>query len=238
MVRFSILVVALQDPHWNVRAVAAAALGRSGESRAVEPLLGALREADADVRQIVAEAIGRLGDPGAIEPLILAHLDPDTRVRQAINAALCQIHPDWPSLDEAKRSLPALKRALKESDYAVRQTAADLLNRIFNIRQCEPTLAADVDAETAKRRRAMEVLTSILWDDDPLLRLAGVWGLHQIGDARAAAPLSAKLKDGDEFVRRAAERALVQFGIAENTRAVEEQALRSADGLWERGAVT
>jgi len=190
--------------HWNVRVVAAASLGRSGDSRALEPLLEVLGESDTDVRQVVAEAIGKLRDTRAIEPLILAQLDPDSGVRQAINKALAEIDGDWTKSEPAQRTLPALKKALKNGDYFVRQTAADLLNRIFNIRQCEPSLLADVNAETTRRERAVDVLASVLWDNDPLLRFVAVWALHQIGEVRAVTPLTAKLDDTDYCVRRAA----------------------------------
>jgi len=234
---FPILVGALKDPHWNVRAAAATALGRSSEPRALEPLLEALREADGDVRQVVAEAVGRLGDPRAIESLVLAQLDPDSRVRQSMSVALSQISPEWARSEEAQRTLPALKRALKADEYTIRQAAAGLLNQIFNIRQCEPALAAEVDAETRKRHRAVEMLATMLWDDDPLLRFAGVWALHQIGDPRAIAPLSAKLKDGDEFVRRAAERTLAQLGVLENARDLHGRAMNGSKDVWGNGPV-
>ena len=233
---FNILVRALEDPHWNVRAVAAAALGAVGDARALEPLTKALHEVDGDVRQVVAEAIGRLQDHNAIESLILAQLDPDSHVRAATNKALYQIDGDWVKSEAAQRTLPPLKRALKHDDYGVRQTAADLLNRIFNIRQCEPALLADVDAETAQRQRAVDVLASVLWDDDPLVRFAGVWALHHIGETRAAGPVSTKLKDHEPCVRRAAERALADFGVQEHSRAREGRALQSSEE-WGNGPV-
>ena len=232
---FHVLVNALKDAHWNVRVVAAASLGRSGDARALEPLLGVLRESDTDVRQVVAEAIGKLRDPRAIEPLILAQLDPDSGVRQAINKALAQIDGEWTKSGPAQRTLPALKKALKDGDYFVRQTAADLLNRIFNIRQCEPSLLADVNAETTRRERAVDVLASILWDDDPLLRFVGVWALHQIGEARAVTPISAKLQDADYCVRRAAEIAVAELGGREHVRALGHAA--ASGDIWGSGPV-
>jgi HEAT repeat protein len=232
---FPVLVNALKDAHWNVRVVAATSLGRSGDARALKPLLEVLSEPDTDVRQVVAEAIGKLRDPRAIEPLILAQLDPDSGVRQAINKALAQIDSDWTKSEPAQHTLPALKKALKDGDYFVRQTAADLLNRIFNIRQCEPSLLAEVNAETTRREHAVDVLASILWDNDPLLRFAGVWALHQIGDARAATPLSAKLEDTDYCVRLAAEIAVAELGARENTRALGHAA--AAGDNWGSGPI-
>ena len=209
---FTILARAINDSHWTVRAAAASALGRSSEPQAVDALLVALTEADADVRQIVAEALGRLRNPRAIEPLIRAHLDSDSRVRTSTLTALHYIDPYWPETDEAKRALVPLKQALKHRDYDIRHTAADLLNRIFSIRQCEPSLEADVTAESARRQRALDVLTGVLWDEDPLVRFVGVWTLQQIGDPRASQPLQTKLKDADDCVRAAAQQALAVLG--------------------------
>jgi HEAT repeat protein len=219
-----------------VRAVAATALGATGDPRALEPLMHALTEADGDVRQVVAEAIGRLRDHNAIESLILAQLDPDSRVRQTTLASLIKINPEWARTESAQKTLPALKRGLKHPDYGVRQTAADLLNRIFNIRQCEPTLVADVDAETIRRQRAVDVLASILWDDDSIVRFAGVWALRQIGDARAAGPLSTKLNDHEEFVRREAEQTLAQLGMNEPARSARGRELQTSDS-WGNGPI-
>lgn len=233
---FDILVRALDDPHWNVRAVAASTLGSLGDPRALEPLSKALQEADGDVRQIVAEAIGRLRDHKAIESLVLAQLDPNSHVRLATAAALRQIDPAWEKSEAAQRTLPPLKRALKHEDYGVRQAAADLLNRIFNIRQCEPTLIAEVDAEAARRQQAVDVLASVLWDDDPLVRFVGVWALHQIGEPRAAGPVSTKLKDADPAVRREAERALVDFGAQEHARQREGKVVEHSEE-WGSGPV-
>lgn len=233
---FEILVKSLNDAHWNVRAVAASALGALGDRRAIPHLAKALQEADGDVRQIVAEAVGRLRDESAIEPLILAQLDPDSAVRQAIGAALLQTNRDWMKSSGAQCTLPALKRALNHDDYGVRQTAAELLNKIFNIRQCEPSLLADVDAESVRRQRAVDVLASVLWDDDALIRFAGVWALHQIGETRAAGPVSTKLKDAVPFVRQAAERALADFGLKEHARQHEGLVVNHSED-WGSGPV-
>ena len=82
----------------------------------------------------------------------------------------------------------------------------------------------------------MDVLASVLWDDDPLLRYAGVWALHQIGETRAAGPVSTKLKDSEPCVRRAAERALTDFGVKEHAREAAKQGVRSSEG-WGQGLV-
>jgi HEAT repeat protein len=56
----------------SLRAAAAEALGKIGDARAVEPLIGMLGDEDSDVRYDAAEALGKIGDVRAVEPLIKA----------------------------------------------------------------------------------------------------------------------------------------------------------------------
>jgi HEAT repeat protein len=208
----TVLEHALRDSHWTVRVAAAAALGRSGDANAVEPLLQVISDPDADVRQVVAEALGRLRDPRAIEPLILAQLDPDNRVRQSMMTALQHTDYNWARSEQAQRMLDPLKEALKHQNYEIRHTAAKLLNQITNMLQCEPSIAADMNADTVRRQSAVNVLAATLLDEDPLVRFVSVWTLRQIGDPRAIQSLSARLQDTDQCVRTAAEEALASLG--------------------------
>jgi ATP-dependent DNA helicase RecQ len=60
------LIAALQDPSGDVRRLAASALGKIGDARAVTPLLALLaQEQKPQVRQYAAKALGRIGDPRA-----------------------------------------------------------------------------------------------------------------------------------------------------------------------------
>jgi len=64
------LIAALQDPDGNVRRLAASALGKIGDRRAVNPLMALLtRETKPQVRQSAVKALGRIGDPRA-RPLL------------------------------------------------------------------------------------------------------------------------------------------------------------------------
>jgi ATP-dependent DNA helicase RecQ len=64
------LIAALQDPDGNVRRLAASALGKIGDHRAVDPLMALLtRETKPQVRQYAVKALGRIGDPRA-RPLL------------------------------------------------------------------------------------------------------------------------------------------------------------------------
>ena len=65
------LIVALEDANRSVAFWAAGALGRIGDTRAVEPLVVLLNDKDRDqrLRARAAEALGRIGDTRAVEPL-------------------------------------------------------------------------------------------------------------------------------------------------------------------------
>lgn len=70
---------------------AAAVLGRIRDTRALEPLMEALRHRDARVRAESATALGELRDPAAVEALIHATRDSDHHVRARAGSALDQL---------------------------------------------------------------------------------------------------------------------------------------------------
>ncbi len=80
------LIRALEDE--RVRTEAARALGDIGDTRAVRPLVAALRDAEAPVREEAARALGRLKDPSAAGALAAALADDAWRVRDAAATAL------------------------------------------------------------------------------------------------------------------------------------------------------
>ncbi|NOQ48374.1 MAG: hypothetical protein GQ576_04440, partial [Methanococcoides sp.] len=77
------------DP--RVRAYAARALGRTGDERAVEPIIELLNDEDENVRSNVAMALGKLDDERAIEPLTKALNDNSERVRILARSAIDDI---------------------------------------------------------------------------------------------------------------------------------------------------
>jgi len=73
------------------RQAAAEALGKLGDTRAVEPLVAALRGEDVEVRRTAAWALGEIGDARAVDPLIAALGDEDAEVRRVAARALGEI---------------------------------------------------------------------------------------------------------------------------------------------------
>lgn len=162
------LVDALQNPPMTLRgrSAAAEALGRIGDTRAVEPLLTLLGDRGTSVRQAAAEALGRLGDTRAVQPLVSALADHHGDVRTAAAEALRQLgwRPEgtagaayWVSThqwDEAVRvaAVEPLVMALQDHTRSVREHAAAALGTIGDARAIAPLAAAlgDPDLNVAK----------------------------------------------------------------------------------------
>jgi HEAT repeat protein len=70
---------------------AASVLGRTADTRAMDPLMEALRHREPRVRAASAAALGKLRDPAAVEPLLRATRDPDPNVRAQAGGALDRI---------------------------------------------------------------------------------------------------------------------------------------------------
>jgi hypothetical protein len=75
----------------DVQYSAAIALGQINDTRAVEPLIQALKDNDSNVRYGAAIALGQINDTRAVEPLIQALKDNDSNVRYGAATALGQI---------------------------------------------------------------------------------------------------------------------------------------------------
>ena len=74
-----------------VRTMAAWALGRIKDPRAVEPLLGTLKDSDPRARASAAIALGNIKDTRAVGPLQAALNDSDEGVHRAVAWALGEI---------------------------------------------------------------------------------------------------------------------------------------------------
>ena len=65
----------MKDENWRVRKYSARALGKIGDTRALEPLIAVLKNDKLNVRIDAAEALGNIGDTRAVESLIAALKD-------------------------------------------------------------------------------------------------------------------------------------------------------------------
>jgi len=108
-----------------VQLQAAEALGRIGDSQAVDPLITALKNEDIPLRIATVEALGRLGDPRSVKPLIDTLNDRRATVRKAALNALKKL---------AKQA--KVDKSLRQSAIdAVKQVDADRLN--MELGQCQ-----------------------------------------------------------------------------------------------------
>ena len=120
--KYPLIIQALSNDNSSTRRSAAAALGRLGDNRAVDPLIEALSDDDSDVRDAAVKALGRLGDKRAVDPLIKALSDKDWHVRRSTAEALGRLGD--------KRAVDPLIKALAGDGYDVRNAAAKALGQL------------------------------------------------------------------------------------------------------------
>ena len=130
-----LLVDALQDQQWRVRATAAGAataLGKLDDPAAPNLLLIALHDEQPNVRACAIRSLAELKDPRAVAPLIAAlGQDKNSYVRWHAAEALGKL--------EDPRAIDPLTAALKDRDELVRNTARRALEKISKAVQARRT---------------------------------------------------------------------------------------------------
>lgn len=210
----------LFDKDLAVRETAAAALGKIGDTGALEQLLAALKHGDFGAKEAAAAGLVRVGHP-AIAPLIAALKDNKTRTRDTAAAALvrignpavepliavlqdgdvrevalealAKIDPQWPRSRAARAAAPTFMRCLTDGDDRMRRAAATFLGEIGDPAAVEPLVGAVLDSNDSVQEAALTALGAI-------------------GDPRALLPLAAALKNPEPRCRAAAAAAFVQIG--------------------------
>ncbi|MBN1509210.1 MAG: HEAT repeat domain-containing protein [Sedimentisphaerales bacterium] len=149
------LVDALKDKNYEVRMVAAMALGDIGGPRVVDPLINALMDCSWQVQRAAAIALGDTGDPRAVDPLINALKGPSEpwywKVQQAAAMALGDIGDP--------RAVDPLINALR--DRNVRKEAVMALGDIGDPRAVDPLTHAVKDSNPTVGREAKRALAKI-----------------------------------------------------------------------------
>jgi HEAT repeat protein len=201
------LIVALKDE--SVHVTVAEVLSGIGDTRAVEPLIAALRDDDWAMREAAAEA--------------LEHLDWQPEESEA-GAGYWIVKRQWDRC--AQIGAPAVKpliAALKDGDENSRRGIAQALGEIGDPRAVEPLIATLKDKDEGVREAiiralaqvgtsAVEPLIAALEGKNKWMREAAARALGQIGDTRSVEPLIATLKDKDRSVCEAAAEALGNLG--------------------------
>jgi HEAT repeat protein len=190
---------------------AAEALGRIGDPRAVEPLLGAiqLQVTHMSIRMAGARALGLLGDVRAVEPLITLLASPTRSVSPVVEAL--------GRLGDARAVGPLLK--------LLREYAVSAGNRKAEQREA-------TDAIVQIGPPAIPVLVAALANhkENRPLREAAATVLGQMGDPRAVEPLIAALMD--QAVSRAVVKALDDLAWRPD-RGTPGAAYWAAKGQWD-----
>ena len=215
------LISCLQEQDPAVCSLAATALGRTHDPRAIKPLIaGMVKLAGQDptetenyegvnIHQSLLDALANMGEP-AIKPLAACLKDKDVNVRRDAADVLDQLHYQ-PAKTEEKIAFLILRQSwdqlirlgapavaplmdcLKDEDASQRQGAADALGQLND-------------------KRAVEPLIARLQDDDLEVRRSATTALARLGDKRAVAPLIRVLDSDDAQVGTAAAEALGSLG--------------------------
>jgi HEAT repeat protein len=214
------LIAELNGSDARVRFEAAYLLGRTGNKRAVKPLLNALHDSQYSVCHSAAIALGRIKDARSIQPLMEALQNHKPDVRKCAAIAL--------EMMGDQRAVEPLITLLNDSEPSVRRSAIQALGQLRDSRAVEPLLAMmqnqNIDRNELKTiihalgeigdARAVEPILQKL-DQYP----NGADALAYIGDSSAVLPLIAALLSSDGYVRDAAAYAL---GILGDVRALPE----------------
>lgn len=136
------LLDVLTDSRRWVKRAAAAALGRIGDRRAVESLIGSLQ--DEDVNLVAATSLGEIGDKRAVGPLLAMLSSKDKYIWIVVSRALGEIRDS--------RAIDPLLQALKDVQKSVRKGAAEALGEIGDRKALEPlSIAIDEEPESDVR---------------------------------------------------------------------------------------
>ncbi len=145
----------LNSNDWGAANRAALQLGTSKETKAVEPLIEALRRPYEALRFSAAWALGEIGDPRAVPPLIAAFqghpaeayarvlakfkdsraipplftflLHEDRSIRDLVRKTLDEIDAEWPKSEAAKAEIPSLVTTIRDGTPDLKRVALELL---------------------------------------------------------------------------------------------------------------
>ncbi len=203
------LLQALSDSSWEVRAAVLEALGRLRDPKSLTAVAARLGDPDPEVRQAAADAVAALGDERGMEALLPHLVDLHAGVRQAILRALNQLSPQWERSAAAQQMIPQLQTATRHDDSGVQSAAVSLLKQITGLTATE--FSQTTQSLAQRRALAAEMLSALLQDGDPVVRLAAVEALARARLAAGVGALQQALGDADAWVQLAAGEALAAF---------------------------
>ena len=178
------LLLALKDPHPNVRRLAAKALGQIGELSSVDFLIDALNDPDRGVRATAAIALGNYRHPKAAQKIMDAYPHANASTRADMVFALAHINdilavpfliqqakdpnPDvraaiMLALGKLRdgRAVPTLLIGLEDSDEITRANAAYALGAYYSPVVIDALIKQLADTSPRVREAVIESLTSL-----------------------------------------------------------------------------
>lgn len=111
--RIDDLTSRLANSDFRVRVQAALELGRTGDSRALSPLVSALDDPSASVRAAAAAALGKLGDSRGRPALAQHREDSSSAVRTEVKSALDKLEPKRTNEEGARQAESPRKIVVK-----------------------------------------------------------------------------------------------------------------------------
>ncbi|NJP07360.1 MAG: hypothetical protein HC837_17920 [Chloroflexaceae bacterium] len=209
------LIGHLSDTRPPIRTLAARALGRIGDARALESLITLLHDEHQPVREAVVEALALIRDPRAVQPIILMLKHWDEEERAGALSALAQIGV-WLS-DPTADLVQPLVDAFKNEPEAMRASATRLIERLgWQPDQSEAgarywIMKGDVNRCVEIGEPAVMPLIESLRHGTTHSRQVAFWALVRIGPP-VVGPLITLLDDPNTEVRQAGFWALVKMG--------------------------
>ncbi len=214
------LIEALHDTDQGVRLMAVWALGQKNDPAAEPALLNLVNDPSAEIRAVALNSLGTLNPNAALTLAFQGFKDTDSNVRKAALTILGRSETVHPKI------FPAVSAALEDSNPGVRQTAAETLGLLKNIKGIPILNKASEDADPGVRQaailalgglapNAIPVLTTLLVRKETDVKRAAAAALGSTHQRAAVAPLVKALSDADPTVRQAVVSALSRIPDAQ-----------------------
>ena len=221
------LVTQLQDPNPDIRSGAGEALAKTGDSRAVAPLITALQDESESVRGCALQGLKDIGPP-AVPLLIAALKNPAPQVRRKASCVIDNIGYQLKEVGNFQAVAPLID-ALKDSTSVVRSHSVTALGKISGPQALPAVISAlkteavripldigvcyrAIDALHRLGEATSELLIPALKHPDKAIRRKAATLLGKAGEAGAADLLIGALKDKHSCVRSRAAHALGRIG--------------------------
>jgi len=248
-----LLCEATKDTCWEVRKIAAWALGEIKSPLAIDALSKLMRDKNRDVRRQALQTLRKMKDPATLPAFYVAITDPDRNIRDDAVEAIGELKdPD---------SIPALTEALKDESEDVREEAVEALDKLKQVEAIPALCLALQDRDNDIRQdaaaaldefpdpRALKALLEALDDPGKGLRAEVIESLGDMKYQAALNPLIQQLaRESDKGLRKKVIWALGEIGnpavteiliqlLSAKERDIKREAIRALARIKDRRAV-